>query len=110
MTWGSDFAGQQWHDSEVLAWARRDGTRHPLYSNWPAAVYFYLRRPSRELPTPKDVRFLKAFGDSVRAHGAYVLLFNAESQDNVPTALVRKASGLEVIAELHDGWVLGARH
>ena len=24
-TWGSDFAGQQWRDSEVLAWARRDG-------------------------------------------------------------------------------------
>lgn len=110
MTWGSDFAGQQWRDSEVLAWARREGTRRPLYSNWPVAVYFYLQRPSRELPYPKDVRSLKAFGDSVRAHGAYVLLFNVESPDNVPTALVRKASGLEVIEELNDGWVLGAGH
>ena len=110
MTWGSDFAGQQWRDSEVLAWARRAGTGHPLYSNWPVAVYFYLQRPSRELPYPKDVRSLKAFGDSVRAHDAYVLLFNVESPDNVPTALVRKESGLEVIEELNDGWVLGAGH
>ncbi len=110
MTWGSDFAGQQWHDSEVLAWARREGTRGPLYSNWPAAVYFYLQRPSHELPYPKELRSLKAFGDSVRARHGYVLLFNVESRDNLPTAIVMKGSGLDVIEELHDGWILGVDH
>ena len=110
MTWGSDFAGQQWHDSEVLAWARREGTHGPLFSNWPAAVFFYLHRPSHELPYLKEVRNLKAFGDTVRARGGNVLLFNVKSQDYVANALLIKGSGLDVLEELSDGWILGVDH
>jgi hypothetical protein len=110
MTWGSDFAGQQWQDSEVLAWARREGTHSPLYSNWPAAVFFYLHRPSHELPYLKEARNLKAFGDTVRARGGHVLLFNVKSQDYVANALLIKTSGLDIIEELNDGWILGNDH
>ena len=110
MTWGSDFAGQQWRDSEVLAWARREGARGPLYSNWPAAVFFYLHRPSHELPYMKEARNLKAFGDTVRAHDGHVLLFLPKSEDYVANALLIKNSGLDVIEELNDGWVLGVDH
>jgi hypothetical protein len=110
MTWGSDFAGQQWHDSQVLAWARREGTHGPLYSNWPAAVFFYLHRPSHELPILKEARNLKAFGDTVRARGGHVLLFNAKSVDYVANALLIRNSGLDILDELSDGWILGADH
>ena len=110
MSWGSDFAGQQWRDSEVLAWARREGTHAPLYSNWPAAVYFYLKRPSHELPYLKEARNLKAFGDTVRAHNGHVLLFTPKSLDYVANALIIKNSGLDILEELSDGWILGADH
>jgi hypothetical protein len=110
MTWGSDFAGQQWRDSEVLAWARREGNHGPLYSNWPAAVFFHLHRPSHELPYPKDVRNIKAFGDTVRAHDGHVLLFTVKSPDYVANALLIKGSGLDIIDELNDGWILGVDH
>ena len=110
MTWGSDFAGQQWQDSDVLAWGRRQGANAPLYSNWPAAVFFYLHRPSHELPKLTERVSLKAFGDTVRARGGHVLLFNAKSQDYVGNALLIKTSGLDVIEELTDGWILGVDH
>ena len=110
MMWGSDFAGQQWRDSEVLAWARRDGTHGPLYTNWPAAVFFYLHRPSHELPYMKEARNLRAFGDTVRAHDGHVLLFTVKSQDYVANALVIKNSGLDILEELNDGWILGVDH
>lgn len=110
MTWGSDFAGQQWRDSQVLGWARREGNTAPLYSNWPAAVFFYLHRPSHELPYLKEAGNLKAFGDTVRARGGHVLLFNAKSEDYVANALLIKRSGLDILEELADGWVLGADH
>jgi len=110
MTWGSDFAGQQWHDSEVLAWARTQGSQSPIYSNWPAAVFFYLHRPAHELPHVKERGSLKAFGDTVRAHGGHVLLFNVKSDDYVANALIIKNSGLDLLEELNDGWVLGVDH
>ena len=110
MTWGSDFAGQQWHDSEVLAWGRMQGANGPIYSNWPAAIYFHLHRPAHELPYVKERGSLKAFGDTVRAHGAYVLLFNAKSEDYVANALIIKNSGLDILEELNDGWILGVDH
>jgi hypothetical protein len=110
MTWGSDFAGQQWRDSDVLAWARREGTHAPLYSNWPAAVFFYLHRPSHELPYLKEARNLKAFGDTVRAHDGHVLLFTVKSEDYVANALLIKGSELDIIEELNDGWILGVDH
>ncbi|MDQ2666928.1 MAG: glycosyltransferase family 39 protein [Gemmatimonadota bacterium] len=110
MTWGSDFAGQQWRESEVLAWGRNQGYGAPIYSNWPAAIFFYLRRPSHELPKLTEHASLKAFGDTVRAHGGHVLLFTARSEDYVANALLIKTSGLDVIEELDDGWILGVDH
>jgi hypothetical protein len=52
LEWGSDFAGEQWRRSELLDWARTEGATHPLYSNWPAAVYFHLHRVARYVPRP----------------------------------------------------------
>ena len=53
---------------------------------------------------------LAAFGDTVRARGGHVLLFNAKSEDYVANALLIKRSGLDILEELADGWVLGADH
>ena len=110
LDWGSDFAGQQWRRSELLAWARDDGTRYPLYSNWPAAVYFYLHRPARELPRQRalEPETLRAFADTVRARNGRVMLFNVQAVDYPSNAMMIKAPGFHVVARVADGVVLGA--
>ena len=108
MSWGSDFAGEQWRESDVLAWARTDGARSPLYTNWPAAVYFHLHRPSRELPRTNDARTVAAFADTVRVRGGRVLLFDAQSPELGPDESMMKAHGLHEIGRFRDGVILGA--
>jgi hypothetical protein len=106
LEWGSDFAGEQWRHSELLDWARHD--RGTLYSNWPAAVYFHLHHPSRELPKDFDATTLKAFADTVRVRGGRVLLFDVPAIEYAPTALLVKAPGLQIVARLSDGVVLSS--
>jgi hypothetical protein len=103
---GSDFAGEQWRHSELLDWARQH--RAPLYSNWPAAVYFHLHRPARELPKEFDAATLAAFADTVRVHGGRVLLFDVEANESAPTASLLALKGLRTVARLSDGVVLSA--
>lgn len=107
LRWGSDFAGAQWRESELLAWARRDGAGAPLYSNWPAAAYFYLHRPARALPRASDARTMAAFADTVRVRGGRVLLFNVQAVDIAPNDSVMKVRGLRTLERLSDGVVLG---
>ena len=109
LRWGSDFAGEQWRESELLAWARGAGAHRPLYSNWPAAVYFHLHRPSHELPLQSDARTLAAFADTVRAHDGRVLLFNAFSLGLAPNDSVLKVRALRVVERFRDGVVLAGR-
>jgi hypothetical protein len=106
LDWGSDLAGQQWRRSEVLEWARTSGAHHPLYTNWPAAVYFHLHRPSHEIPRRDDARALAAFPDTLRVRDGRVLAFTVPGEDLVtPESLVRQR-GLRVVAKLRDGVVL----
>jgi hypothetical protein len=106
LSWGSDFAGEQWRESELLSWARTDGADKPLYTNWPAAVYFYLHRPSHELPQESDAQTMAAFADTVRAHDGRVLLFTVKADLLAPNDSVMKARGLRTLEELSDGVVL----
>ena len=104
---GSDFAGEQWRRSELLAWARTEGAGVPLYTNWPSAVYFYLQRPARELPTARDARTLAAFADTVRVRGGRILLFDVQTTEYAPRDSLVKVRGLHTIATVGDGTVLG---
>ena len=105
--WGSDLAGEQWRESEVLAWARSDGAGAPLYSNWPAAVYFYLHRPAHEIPQESDARTMAAFADTVRVRGGRVLLFDVREHQLAPNDSVIKTRGLRTVERLRDGVILG---
>lgn len=107
LSWGSDFAGQQWRESGVLSWAHTEGAQFPLYSNWPAAVYFYLHRPSRELPRRSDARTMAAFADTVRVRGGRVLLFDTRTTELAPNDSVMRARGLHEIDRFLDGVILG---
>jgi hypothetical protein len=108
MAWGSDFAGDQWHRSELLAWGRAHGREHPLYSNWPVVAYFYLRRPARDVPRLDETARLREFADSVRAHDGVVLAFDVPGMEYVTVDSLSKVRGLRMIARLHDGAVFAS--
>lgn len=105
--WGSDFAGDQWHRSDLLAWARAHAHGHTLYSNWPVVPYFYLGRPARDVPRLNESTQLGEFADSVRAQGGLVLAFNVPGIEYVTVDSLAKVPGLRVVARLSDGAVFG---
>ena len=69
MDTGSDLAGDEWRESELIRWARRQGEGHPLYTNWPSAVYFHLHRPAHALPLAGDSASLATFAEDLKVAG-----------------------------------------
>ena len=106
---GSDLAGKAWRNSALVDWARHDGARVPLYSNWPSALWFQLHRPVRELPRDRDARTLAAFADTLRARGGMVAMYTASSPEFAPLESLRKVQGLRVVRRVGDGVVIGVR-
>jgi 4-amino-4-deoxy-L-arabinose transferase-like glycosyltransferase len=106
LDYGSDFASEEWRHSPVLDWARTSGASHPLYTNWPAAVYFHLHRPSYSLPTEGETETLASFVDTLRRRNGRVLLFKAVNADDVVAPSLIEQPGLRVLARTSDGVVL----
>ena len=106
---GSDFAQAQWTASPLLAWARANAPRRPLYSNWPAAIVFHLHRAAFEVPNDSTPALLDAFADTVRARGGVVLAFDQPSPDQIGVAALARAPGLHAVARVADGTVFAAR-
>lgn len=108
VTNGSDFAGEDWRTSEVLAWVRRNAPNTPLYSNWPAAIYFHVHRPAWLLPPPgTSVSEWRAFADTLARRHGIVVAFDAPSPDVAPPDSIAAAGHLHAIARLHDGILYG---
>ncbi|OYV74334.1 MAG: hypothetical protein B7Z72_00410 [Gemmatimonadetes bacterium 21-71-4] len=78
-----------------------------MYSNWPALSYLYLGRPARGLPQSADPQTLRAFDDTLVAHGGVVLAFLAPNPDYVSPDRLASALGLRIVATFPDGRVLG---
>ena len=102
---GSDFAQAQWTASPLLAWARANASRRPLYSNWPAAIVFHLHRAAYEVPNDSTTALLRDFADTVRARSGIVLAFDQASPDQIGVTALERAPGLRAIARLADGTV-----
>jgi 4-amino-4-deoxy-L-arabinose transferase-like glycosyltransferase len=104
--YGSDFAGEQWRHSPLLDWASTNGATHPLYTNWPAAVYFHLHRASYTLPDRDERPALAVFADTLRRRDGRILLFDAPNADDIVADSLKALHGLHVVAKLDDGVVL----
>jgi hypothetical protein len=104
-THGSDFANDQWRHSDLIDWARTEGTAHPLYTNWPVMSYFYLRRPARDVPRLGEAGQIAEFVDSVRVRGGRILEFDWAGPEYVPLDSMLKVPGLRVVARRRDGVV-----
>ncbi len=107
-TEGSDFADASWRSSPLIAWVRAHGNGHPLYSNWPPALYFHAHRIARELPDSTDSGDVSGFAEQIRANHGYVVGFDEPSPDFMsPTSLARMI-GLQQVVRTSDGTIWSA--
>lgn len=102
---GQDFAQEQWSQSPLLEWAHTNAPQKPLYTNWPAAVFFHLHRTAHELPNDSTVDLLRAFADTLRARNGVVIVFDQPSPDQIGASALQRSSGLRQIARVTDGRV-----
>lgn len=102
---GQDFSQSQWTASPLLAWARTNAPRQPLYSNWAAAIVFHLHRPAHEVPHAANAPLLRQFADTVRVRRGIVLVFDQPSPGQIGVADLRNVPGLRPVARLADGTV-----
>lgn len=107
-TEGSDFAGTSWRTSPLIAWVRANGKGHPLYSNWPPALYFHAQRIARELPDSADARDVSGFAEQLRADHGYVVGFDEPSPDFVSPEILARLIGLRLLVHTSDGAVWAA--
>ena len=102
---GQDFAQEQWSQSPLLEWAQTNAPHTPLYTNWPAAVYFHLHRTAHELPNDSTADLLRAFADTLRARHGVAIVFDQPSPDQIGVSALQRSSGLRQIARVTDGSV-----
>jgi hypothetical protein len=102
---GSDFAEAQWTASPLLAWARANAPRRPLYSNWAPAIVFHLHRAAHEVPNDSTAVLLDTFADTVRVRGGVVLGFDQPSPGQIGVSALGRAPGLHAVARLGDGTI-----
>lgn len=107
-TEGSDFAGSDWRESQLTAWVRAHAEGHPLYSNWPAALYFHASRVARELPKATRPQDVAGFGALLRRNHGYMVAYNESSPDYVEPDSIAYATGLRLVVKAADGAVWAA--
>jgi hypothetical protein len=102
---GGDLAAYEWAASPLVAWAAKAPPGTPLYSNWPAAVWFHTARPTHEIPADLDSSTALEFRAKIeREHGA-LLAFTAHAGDYAPPDSLAAMAGL-VAAERWPGGII----
>ena len=100
---GADIDAPRWARSELIEFAGTDGASHQLYTNQPAAVYFHLHRPARDVPALGDSDRMEEFADSVRAHDGRVLMFNPSRGPSRRIDVLRRVRGLRAVLDGPSG-------
>ncbi len=104
---GGDFASRDWALSPTLAQLNVIPPGTPIYTNWPAAIWFHTGRASRFLPSTPDSAVARRWGALIKTHGGVALVFTTESGDvRTPLATLR-AAGLVPRATFADGALWG---
>lgn len=102
---GGDLAGRDWAASPLVQWAARARPGTPLYSNWPAAVWFHTGRATHELPSELDSSTVLEFRSKLeREHGA-VLSFRVRAEDYAPPDSLAALAGLLAVERWPGGTI-----
>lgn len=100
---GGDLAGRAWTASALVSWARGAPAGTPLYSNWPAAIWFHTGRATHELPSDLDEGTVKEFRAKIeREHGA-LLAFRVGAEDYAAPDSLAVRAGLVAVERWPDG-------
>ncbi len=105
---GGDFASREWRLSPIVAYAAALPAGTPIYTNWPAAIWFHTGRAVRFMPAAPDSVTDVAFGEQVRREQGVVLLFTVEGSDVMKPGVTMRRSGLRPLVTYADGAVWGA--
>jgi hypothetical protein len=92
-----------WRNAGVLEWVRREGSRVPLYSNYPSAIYAHTRRSSREIPLIGEVRHVRQFGATLVRSGGVFVAFHPPSPWLLPNDEVARFLAFREVARFADG-------
>ncbi|HWZ60456.1 MAG TPA: hypothetical protein VNW46_15860 [Gemmatimonadaceae bacterium] len=107
LTDGDDFASTEWRFSPTVAWVRAHAAGVPLYTNWPAAVYFHAQRGSHELPRAVDPLTLRRFGERLERQRGILVGFDAPNAEGVSPDSIASRLRLRPLARLADGAIWG---
>jgi len=107
---GSDFASSEWRDSPLVAWVRAHGGGHPLWSNWPPALYFHAGRMARLLPDSDAARqgALPRFRAMLAARRGLLVGFDERSPDVIAPDSLAHLLGLQQVVRVSGGAVWAA--
>lgn len=102
---GSDLAAHEWTASPLVEWAAHAPAGTPLYSNWPAAIWFHTARATHEIPSDLDAETVNAFRAKIeREHGA-LLSFKVHAEDYAPPDSLAALAGLVAVERWPDGTI-----
>jgi hypothetical protein len=102
---GGDLAGHDWAASPLVAWASGAPPGTPLYSNWPAAIWFHAGRATHELPGELDAATVSEFREKLeREHGA-MLSFKVRAEDYAPPDSLAALAGLVAVERWPGGTI-----
>ncbi|MFI5246047.1 MAG: hypothetical protein ACHQQR_12520, partial [Gemmatimonadales bacterium] len=102
---GGDLAAHEWVASPLVAWASHAPPGTPLYSNWPAVIWFHASRAAHELPGELDSSTVNEFRAKIaREHGA-LLSFRARAEDYVSPDSLAALAGLVAVERWRDGTI-----
>jgi hypothetical protein len=86
---------------------RAHATGIPLYTNWPAAVFFHAQRGSHELPHALDPLTLRRFGERLERQHGILVGFDAPNAEGVSPDSIANRLRLRPLARLADGSIWG---
>lgn len=105
---GGDFASRDWALSPTLAQLASVPPGTPIYTNWPAAIWFHTGRATRFMPQSPDAVTAAKWGEQVARSGGVVLFFGTNGPDVVEPERTLRDSGLVKRASFADGSLWGA--
>jgi len=108
---GSDFASSDWRTSPTVAWVRSQSEGHPIFSNWPAAIYFRTNRIARDIPQSLSKADLHEFADIMRENRGVFVAFSSNNTDYPPPDSIARGAGLVEAGQFPDGklWIAPER-
>ena len=106
---GNDFAASDWRTSPTVEWVRGNAVRHPVFTNWPAEIYFNAHRTPFDIPTTAEADSLGLFRRKLLAANGFFVAFDVRNTDYPPSDSIAGGAGLTLVKRLDDGSIWMAK-